>query len=108
VQGETSGTTTVTLLANNMPAHNHLVNAVTATTNNVGTPQNALPSADAAAISVRGETATVTSYSTAASNAQMNPAMIATAGGNVPHNNMQPYLVVNFCIAMSGLFPSRS
>jgi microcystin-dependent protein len=37
----------------------------------------------------------------------MNPNSVGQAGGNVPHNNMQPYLVVNFCISMSGIFPSR-
>ena len=38
----------------------------------------------------------------------MNPNMIAVAGGNLPHNNMQPYLVVNFCIALVDIFPSRN
>jgi microcystin-dependent protein len=38
----------------------------------------------------------------------MNPAMIGTAGGNVPFSIVQPYLCVNFIIALTGIFPSRN
>ncbi len=38
----------------------------------------------------------------------MNTAMIADAGGSQPHDNIQPYLTVNFCIALVGIYPSRS
>lgn len=103
VMGEASGSPNVTLLANNMPIHNHLVNAVTTTTNNVASPSNAHPAT--ATAEPRGTTASP--YSTANPNATMNPNTIGQAGGNAPHNNMQPYLVVNFCIAMQGIFPSR-
>jgi microcystin-dependent protein len=41
-------------------------------------------------------------------NIQLNPGSIAAAGGSYPHNNMQPSLVINFCIALLGIFPSRS
>jgi len=34
--------------------------------------------------------------------------MVSVAGGNVPHNNMMPYLTLNFCIALQGVFPPRS
>lgn len=37
----------------------------------------------------------------------MHPSMIAEAGGGEPHTNVQPYLTVNFCIAMVGIFPAR-
>jgi len=107
VMGEASGSPNVTLLANNMPIHNHLVNAVSTTANNVQTPSGNYPSAGLATVRT-GAAPAVTTYSTATPNGQMNPAMLGTAGGNVPHNNMQPYLVVNFCIAMVGLFPSRN
>jgi microcystin-dependent protein len=33
---------------------------------------------------------------------------VAVTGGNLPHNNMQPYLTLNFCIALQGIFPARS
>jgi microcystin-dependent protein len=38
----------------------------------------------------------------------MNPAVVNSAGGSQAHNNLQPYLVVNFVIALTGIFPSRS
>jgi microcystin-dependent protein len=38
----------------------------------------------------------------------MNPAMIGVAGGSLPHNNMQPYLTLNFCIALQGIYPPRT
>jgi microcystin-dependent protein len=38
----------------------------------------------------------------------MNPSAIAPAGGDQPHNNMQPYLTLNFCIALQGVYPPRT
>jgi microcystin-dependent protein len=38
----------------------------------------------------------------------MNPGMIASAGGGQAHYNMQPYLVLSFCVALQGIFPSRN
>jgi microcystin-dependent protein len=106
VIGEVGGSPTVTLLSNQMPLHSHVVNAVTSTSGNVAQPTGAYP----ATVQITGETkgGTVNTYSTAAGNTTMNQNMIAAAGGNVPHNNMQPYLVVNFCIALVGVFPSRN
>jgi microcystin-dependent protein len=40
--------------------------------------------------------------------AQMNPTALASGGGSLPHNNLQPYLVLTFIIAMQGIFPPRS
>jgi microcystin-dependent protein len=39
---------------------------------------------------------------------QMSPMTIAPAGGDQPHNNMQPYLTLNFCIALQGVYPPRT
>jgi len=48
-------------------------------------------------------------YSSTATGLQaMNPQALGIAGGSLPHNNMQPYLTMNFCIAMQGIFPPRS
>jgi microcystin-dependent protein len=106
VTGEASGTANVTLLSTQMPQHTHLANAVTSTSGNVKEPAGAYP----ATVQISGETkgGTVNTYSTATPNATMNASAIGTSGGSLPHNNMQPYLVVSFCIAMSGLFPSRN
>jgi microcystin-dependent protein len=46
-------------------------------------------------------------YSSAAPNVSMNIQALGPAGGNLPHNNMQPYLVVTFIIALQGIFPPR-
>ena len=47
-------------------------------------------------------------YAAPSSIVQMAPQAISPAGGSLPHNNMMPYLTVNFCIAMQGVFPPRS
>lgn len=93
--GEQSGTENVTLISTQMPAHNHLVN---------------VSSDDATAKSpVGGVMAGAASpIYAAAPDAQMNAATIGPSGGNQPHANMQPYLVVNFIIALEGIYPSRN
>lgn len=99
VIGESSGTETVTLLTTQMPQHNHLVGANSTDSN----PQG-----------VKTPVGNVPGYNDAGPlyaptvNGTMLPTMIQPAGGNQPHPNMQPYLVVNFCIAMQGIFPSRN
>jgi microcystin-dependent protein len=103
VLGETTGNENVTLLSNQMPIHSHLVNANTAGSGNVASPSGAYPAT--ATAEPRGTSAAT--YSTAAANATMNPAMIAPAGGSVPVPVIQPVLCVNFCIATQGIFPSR-
>jgi len=95
VQGQQGGETSHTLLAAEMPAHNH---SVVASSNpaDQGTPRGnywAYESANA--------------YSTNTPDANLWPQAISSAGGGQPHNNLSPYLVVNFCIALQGIFPSR-
>ena len=99
VLGQLSGTENVTLLSNNMPIHNHLVNCNSAG-GNQATPGGGLLAVES--------TGTSSDYTTAAADSTMNPAMIGNAGGNVPFSIVQPYLCVNFIIALSGIFPSRN
>jgi microcystin-dependent protein len=47
-------------------------------------------------------------YGALANATQLDPSAVTSAGGSQPHDNMQPYLVLNFCIALQGIFPSRS
>jgi microcystin-dependent protein len=89
VTGETGESPNITLLSNQLPTHSHLVNAVTSTSGNVAQPAGAYP----ATVQITGETkgGTVNTYSTATPNANLNQNAIVLAGGNVPHNNMQPF-----------------
>src|ERR1035441_2044064 len=99
VLGQLSGTENVTLLSNNMPIHNHLVNC-----NSAGGNQ-ATPGGGLLAVESTGPSS---DYTTAAADSTMNPGMIGNAGGNVPISIVQPYLCVNFIIALTGIFPSRN
>lgn len=95
--GQSGGTETVQLQLNEMPAHTHTVApACSNTAPSVGSPVNAVP-ADL------GRTAT---FATTA-NATMANTTSAIAGGSAAHNNMQPYLAINFIIALQGIYPSR-
>ncbi|HEX4137512.1 MAG TPA: tail fiber protein [Bryobacteraceae bacterium] len=109
VIGEVGGSENVTLTAQQMPTHNHAVGCDGSNTGvggsafgvgTGGTPTNHIPGLATSP----GDAA----YSNNAPNATMNPAMIGTAGGNVPHPNVQPYLALTFCIALEGIFPSRN
>lgn len=96
--GEAGGTENVTLLVSNMPAHNHLLNVSTAA-GTVSSPQNAL----------LGNTGALDKeYVTSAANAQMSPAAISPAGSSIPFSIVQPYLAINYIIALQGIFPSRN
>ena len=91
--GEIGGFEAVTLLSTQMPAHNHSVGCL-ADDADQGSPQNHFPANAASYSATGGQT--------------MNPAMIGVAGGNQPHENRPPYLVINYVIALQGIFPSRS
>jgi len=92
--GEVGGKETVTLTGNQVGAHSHAVN-VSSKRSDSQTPVNHF-------VTEGGH------FQTAADGSTMNPAMIANGGGSQPHDNMQPYLGLNYCIALEGIFPSRS
>lgn len=101
-QGETGGQVFVTLLESEMPSHNHLLGCGTATGTSPS-PSNAVWAA--ARLGRLG----INAYAPTpgAAPPQMSPAALAAAGGSQPHNNMPPYLTLNFCIALQGIFPPR-
>jgi microcystin-dependent protein len=104
VQGETVGVPDVTLLTSEMPIHTHFVNATTDRGNSTLASGN-VPATGAAGTPQKPTVAKL--YSTNAPNTQLNSPALSVAGGSQPHNNMQPYLTLNFCIAMQGVFPPR-
>ncbi len=96
--GEVGGAETVTLVSTQMPAHTHLLNCYTEDGNQGNANGNVLASTGAAP----------PPYSNVAPNSLMAPASIAAAGGSQPHENRSPYLTLNYCIALQGIFPSRN
>ncbi|GMU65135.1 MAG: hypothetical protein AMXMBFR36_14090 [Acidobacteriota bacterium] len=96
--GETGGSDTVTLLESEMPAHSHAVR----TFNDVGEDRIPGPS-EALARSTGGLL-----YSAPGALVAMAPEAHPPAGGDVPHNNMMPYLTCYFLIALQGVFPPRT
>ena len=97
--GQSGGSETVTLLTTELPAHAHQASA--ATGSGPTNPANATWGQGA------GRNPPPV-YMNGSSNVAMAGATVATAGSSFPHNNMQPYLTLNFCIAMQGIFPPRS
>ena len=96
--GEKFGSELVTLNINQMPSHNHTVNAVT-TEGNQNLPTNSLPA----------NTKTLDKeYSDANANTTMKATMVNPTGGNQPFGVTQPSLGVNFIIALQGIYPSRN
>jgi len=94
--GQLAGEENHTLIAGEMPQHNHF--AVSTTNQSDQTyPPNTL-------WAVGGSSQGYTS----SASGTMAPTALAQAGGNQPHNNMQPFLVVNYSIALVGIFPSRN
>jgi microcystin-dependent protein len=99
--GEESGSETVTLLSSEMPNHAHFVGRASDQPATATTP---VANVWALGGSVR---AVVNLYNPGPPTAAMKSDVIQPAGGSLPHNNMQPYLTVNFCIALQGVFPAR-
>ena len=96
--GEMSGTESITLLTTEMPLHTHNLMAVSQ-------PGDlADPSGRSIARAASGNPFQSTTNQNVV---QMAVQAVAPAGGSLPHNNMQPYLTLNFCIALQGIFPQR-
>jgi microcystin-dependent protein len=95
--GETGGSETVTLLESEIPSHSHAgkVSGADATDRLPG----GLFLASGIAIGM---------YAVPGALAQLSDSALTPAGGDQPHNNMQPYLTLNFCIALQGVYPPRT
>ncbi len=98
-QGQTGGSDTVTLIQSEMPAHAH--QAIGGAGSGPTGPSNNTWGSGS------GRTPPPV-YTNSAPNVNMAGATLQPVGNSAPHNNMQPYLVLNFCIAMQGVFPARN
>lgn len=104
--GETGGTTNVTLLYNEMAMHTHLLNGdTTGGTTASKSPANNVYTETPGS---RGNTDKLYVTNQSTQPITLDPTFISPVGGNLPHSNQQPYLVVKFAIAFTGQFPARS
>lgn len=97
--GQLGGLETVTLNSSQLPVHSHLVNANSAV-GDTGAP--------AGAIFANTGTTDREYLSTGAANVVMSHQIMTMSGGSQPHDNRQPYLTINYCISLEGIFPSRN
>jgi len=93
--GEAGGTETVTLIAGQMPAHSHTLQVDNAN-GTTAAPTGALLARDPAGTPAYGVNAV----------GALSAQAIASSGGNQPHENMQPYLAINYCISLQGVLPA--
>jgi microcystin-dependent protein len=96
--GQTGGSDTVLLQLTEIPLHNHTIRAVTDPAElQIPTPTRAI-----------ARSANANAYKTTTTNlVQMAANMLTPSGSSLPHNNRMPYLTLNFCIALQGVFPQR-
>ena len=93
--GERAGEENHTLTQSEMPQHPHFINALDVSGTLGGPKGNLLAQVSNA-------------YTAPANLTTLSPPTVANAGGSQAHLNMQPFLVLNFCIALQGIFPSRN
>ena len=99
--GQMSGTENVTLVTANLPAHNHPINCDN-NASSAAQPSGLIPG-------LAGDrSTTLTIYSSNTPNAQMGPQTVGLTGSGVPVATRDPYLGINFIIAVEGIFPSRN
>jgi microcystin-dependent protein len=96
VQGQKGGEEFHTVIVPEMSAHTHTVSASTTTSGNTNSPTGAFPATDPS-----------NAYRSSA-NTTLWPNTITNVGGSQPHENRQPFLVLNFIVALVGIFPSRN
>jgi microcystin-dependent protein len=104
VIGEAQGVEAVSLAQSQMPTHAHTINSASAASGGVvvrtNTPDPTALIGPSDPDGVYNKTPTI--------NAPFSPSAITVAGGSQPHENRQPFLVLNFCIALEGIFPSQN
>lgn len=101
VQGESSGSESVTLTVNQIPAHTHPLFANSGGANATANGNAILSNR------TNADGDLINEYSNGAPNTTLQPQSMSVTGGTQPHNNMMPTLVLNYCIATEGIYPTR-
>jgi microcystin-dependent protein len=104
-EGAAGGNENVTLVTSQLPAHNHLLKASSGNANVNAAANNYLANAQTA---ITGGANEMIYASTTTNAVALAGTSISNTGGGQPHNNIQPYLTVNYCISTSGIYPSRN
>jgi microcystin-dependent protein len=97
--GERAGEASVTLLASELPVHGHTLSGFAGRGANTNSPGPGVTLSSSQGNFV---------YDTAAPSQAMSGAALGVIGSGQPHNNLPPYLTLNFCIALQGIYPPRS
>jgi microcystin-dependent protein len=100
--GEAAGSSAVTVSISQLPQHLHTLNSNLCIGGNNINATLGEPTNNYWANNGKPQ------YSTNLADQAMHPSAVTNVGGSQPHNNMQPYLVLNFCIALQGIFPSQN
>ncbi|HRC16319.1 MAG TPA: tail fiber protein [Chitinophagaceae bacterium] len=95
--GEVSGVENVSLTTNQIPAHNHLLSAAGSTASSSDPTNNRWASQPS-----------LGQYETVSSGSNLKSSALGITGGSQPHSNLQPYIAINYLIALEGIFPSRN
>ena len=100
--GEAAGSSAVTINIQQLPTHLHFLN------NNMAVVDANTNATQGAPGGNNWANYGKVQWCTSQPNAAMHPASVTSVGGSQAHTNMQPYLVLNFCIALQGIFPSQT
>jgi microcystin-dependent protein len=107
IVGQKGGEESHTLNLNEMPSHTHLVN-VDSTAGAASRATTSTVLGQSSGTSSTGQQLAIDAYGTGGPATALDPRAISSVGGSQPHENRQPFLALNFCIALQGIFPSRN
>ena len=97
-EGEKAGVEDVTLTINQIPVHTHSLLGTSSSASGTAPSSSSLPAAALAS--------SITPYGTDAPNTPLSPQSVTSVGGSQPHENMQPFLCLNYIISLFGIYPS--
>lgn len=105
--GTKAGQEAHTLIISEMPAHNHFI-STDGSAGAVNKPATTTVFGTSSGTSNTGQTLAINAYNSGGGGSTLDARTISNVGGSQPHNNLQPFLTLNFCIALQGIFPSQN